>query len=144
MNTATQAQSPAVSTTVAPDAKPNVITIPAHVAEAKAFIAKAYALAEEGAALGNLALDEIVKALGKSGNQNKFGRPNAVLFIAYMLAMEARPLGMTRRVALAQLANAQAGFGAKPVFRVKSAASGSEGALSFKLNLPVTFEVEVN
>jgi len=109
-------------------------------AEAKAFIAKVYALGDEGAALGPLAVGEVARLLGLSAND--YGRPSAAEFVAYMLAVSQRKLAMNARVQLAQTANGAAG-GAKLPFRIKAKASAGEGQLSYKLSLPATFEVEI-
>ena len=108
--------------------------------EANSFLAKVEALANEGNGLRPEALREVARKLGASAN--KFGRPELARFIAFALAMSARNLSMNARIQIAQSANAACIWG-KPVFRTASKASEVEGSISYKLNMPATFETTI-
>lgn len=110
--------------------------------EADAFISKVQSLADEGNGLRPETLRVVARRLGASAN--KFGRPEMVRFTAFVLAMSARNLSLNARIQLAQTANKAAFLASKPVFRVAAKASEVEGTLSYKLNMPATFEATVS
>ena len=121
-------------------------SVAAHVAEAKAFIAKVEALAAEGNKLGNLALEEVARHLGASC-ANKFGRPSEIGYVAFMLAMQHRNLSIGARTQLAQVANKAAMAPSperKPVFKTTANANSLQGGFAYKLNMPATFDAAIS
>lgn len=112
-------------------------------AEATAFIAKCQALLQEGAELGNIALDEIASNLGLSAN--KLGRPTESAYVAFMSAMAHRPqLSYERRADLAKKANAAVSALHKPVAVIKAKAASTDGSASYRFNAPAKLEIALS
>lgn len=112
-------------------------------AEGKAYIAKLVSVLQEGAELGNIALDTIAEELGASGN--KLGRPSESAFLAFASAIAHRP-GMTfeRRNDLAKKCNAKCNPMHKPVAVLKAKGSATQGTASYRFNAPASVEIALS
>lgn len=112
-------------------------------AEGLAFLAKIKAILDEGAELGNIALDTLAGELGKSGS--KLGRPSETAFVAFMSALAHRPaMAYDRRADLAKKANAKVNPIHKPVAVLKAKAASTQGTASYRFNAPASVEIALS